>query len=72
MTMWTIYRETSDFPGKIVVRRIMILGGEAYPAPKPSYIGDSLEDARRMIPPEADHCIHRSPDDHPSIVESWL
>jgi hypothetical protein len=74
VTAWTIYWicEPPGAPGKFVVRRQVIRGGEVIRDPLPAYVGDSLDDAYAVIPPEADTRLLRSPDDHATIVETWL
>jgi hypothetical protein len=70
--MFTIYRSPDDHPGRYVVRRFTIAGGEPVPDPEPMFVGRSLEAAREAIPPEADTCLSRSPSDEPSILETWV
>jgi hypothetical protein len=72
--MWTLYRSPDDHPGLYVVRRWVVprSGGDPVPDPEPLYVGRSASEARAAIPSQADAIIHRSPDDEPSIVETWF
>ncbi|MFI5460428.1 MAG: hypothetical protein ACHRXM_33850 [Isosphaerales bacterium] len=74
LSMFTVYHSPDDHPGRYVVRRFSIVAGSAEPVPdpEPMFVGPSLTAAREAVPPEADACIHRSPDDEASIVETWL
>jgi hypothetical protein len=72
LTMWTVYDNPTDYPGKVVVRRWRAVGDEPTPDPEPCYVGDDLSAARQSIPPEANYCLIRSPDDDPAIMETWL
>jgi hypothetical protein len=67
-------RSPDDHPGRYVVRRFEIRPGVAEPIgdPEPMFVGRTLAAAREAIPPEAGACLHRSPSDPPSIVETWL
>jgi hypothetical protein len=74
LAMFTVYRSPVDYVGRLVVRRFSIVAGNTEPVPdfEPIFVGPSLEAARAAVPPEAGVCFHRSPDDEPSIVETWL
>lgn len=71
MVVWTITYNAPDVPGKYAVRGHDILptGPRAHQANL--FVGDTLEEARRAIPPGMVHSP-RSVDDDPVIVESWL
>lgn len=75
LTLWTIYRNPSDFPGKWVLRGHDI-GGPADSEPASiahpdCVVADTLEQARAAVPPGL-ACIPRSESDDPTIVEVWL
>lgn len=70
---WTIYQDPDDFPGKWVVRRFAIThNGEVSieADTEPLIVTDSLNEARKVIPPGA-YCIGRHPEDDPAIYEVW-
>lgn len=70
LPIFTIYFNTSDFPGKYVVR--------LWDGDKPlrmASVKDTLEEARATIPmdcPVPYRNVGRSATDDPVIVESWL
>jgi hypothetical protein len=72
MSIWTVYDNPADYPGKYVARRFDIDAG----GPKPSssiIIAQSLEMLRDILQFEMHlTCLARSPEDDPKIVESWL
>jgi hypothetical protein len=71
--VWTIYWIVPPgAPGVFVVRRREVHRDGIIGDPLPAYVGDSLAEARNVVPFEANHCIHRAPDDHPTIIESWV
>lgn len=72
-TLWTIYRSPEGPPARYAVRRWRAIEGTFGPVadPEPSFTGDTLAGARLAVPFEAAHLLHRSPDDDPSIVETW-
>lgn len=74
LPIWTIYENPSDYPGKFVVRRGAVMqGGTYYLDPAPSFVGDSLAEARASLPHERGLVrMSRSPGDAPQIVEVWL
>jgi len=71
-SFWTVYWICPPGePGEFVVREWVaspqgVAGGEVL------YRGQSLEAAHAAIPDEACARLNRSPDDHPSVVETWL
>lgn len=69
---YAIYFNPKDFPGQYVVRAFLTTEGpDPIPFVKPAYVGDSLEDARAVIPQGRVH-FPRFPQDPPSVVEVWL
>jgi len=70
LAFWVIYNKPSDYPNHFVVRRQRALPGEIVPE-KLAQIAETLEEARKLIPPGL-YCLGRFPDDDPVIVESWI
>jgi hypothetical protein len=67
LTIWAIYHNPTDHPGKFVARKFL---GE-----KPTtecQIGDSLEDLRMEMRRMGLAFFPRMPGDEPQIVETWL
>lgn len=70
LSMWTIYEHPSDYPQGYVTRKWIITGdGEGHPGAA-RYRPD-LEAARAAVPADL-HRIDRSPDDDPTVVETWI
>ena len=72
LRIFTIYSHPLDLPdAEYVVRGFTITA--AGPLPEAEVlIAQTLDEARGLIPWEADTCILPGPDDPPAIVESWL
>lgn len=64
--IFTVFCNPKDFPGKYVVR---LFDGKA--PTRLLSVKDTLEDARKTIPPLFKR-VDRSPTDDPVIVETWL
>lgn len=72
LTIWVIYYGPLDHPGKYVVRGHNVIRGQPEPVPhKLALTCDTLEQARRLLPPDL-HRIDRHPCDEPEIVETWV
>lgn len=72
MSLWTIYFNPRDFPGKYVARRHDIFRGEKGPqASHEHFVADSLDEIRDRLPMGL-VCLSRSDDDEPQILETWL
>jgi hypothetical protein len=76
MSLWTVYYDPKDFPGKYVVRRGDIFrsktpSGEHHMPSDEYYVADSLEEVRGKIP-WGMVCLHRAEEDEPQIVEVWV
>ena len=70
--VWVIYEDPSDFPGKFVVRRRMVLAdGAEKVARDPDAVVDDLESARAAVP-DGLMVFPRDPTDDPVIVETWM
>jgi hypothetical protein len=73
LSTWTIFASPADAPGRFVVRRFDVVQGQADPVPQDDVtVHLTLESARNAVPDSADMCFQRSPDDPPSIVETWM
>lgn len=76
--MWVIYSSLPAWPRTFTVlswptvRTAETAGSGRVPDPTPLYTGPSLHDARCAVPDGADTCLHRCPDDDPSIIETWI
>lgn len=66
LDMYTIYCKPFDYPNNYVVRKFR---GDA-PTDE-IHIGDTLEEARAFIPYGLVKLM-RDPQDHPSVVETWV
>jgi len=72
LTMFTIFEKPKDYPDKFVVRGFDVERGNPEPHPHAVHIVcNSLEEARSAVPSGL-YCIARSPEDHQSVVETWL
>jgi hypothetical protein len=69
-SMWVIYHNPVDYPGKWVVRVWRIGEGRVSPLPDP-FVYDSLDEARRHIPSWAIR-IEREKVDEPHVKEMWM
>ena len=70
MHIFTIFENTSDHPGKFVVRSLPITAGGSIPSPDCKAF-DLLEEARSIIPKGREK-FSRSPKNDSCILESWL
>jgi NAD-dependent SIR2 family protein deacetylase len=72
MSIWTVYHNPTDFPGKFVVRRHVIFHGQTEPqATTEHFVADSLDEIRRMVPQGLVR-LARFDEDDAKIVEVWL
>lgn len=72
LTMWQVFFSPLDCPGLYVVRAFDIVVGLTEPVPRAhAEVMPSLELARDAIPPGL-YRLERSPDDHESVVETWM
>jgi hypothetical protein len=71
MSMWVVYSDPKDFPGKYVARRHDLYHGREAAASDEHYVADTLEEIRAAIPGDL-VCFARLPDDDVKIVETWL
>lgn len=73
LSLYTIYKNPTDYPGKFVVRRWSVGNKDGVPTPdkEPTIVTDDLEKARGVIP-FGYNMFLRNEDDDPKIVETWL
>jgi hypothetical protein len=72
LLIYVITYGTRDYGGKYVVRDQAVLpGGEIRIAPHPRAVCDTLEEARRAVPPGVVR-LQAFQDDDPAIVETWI
>ena len=69
--MWVIYFDPLDQPKKWVVRCWHIGEGKVE-AEREAFVCNSLEEARRALPPQAATRLNRDPSDEKQIVEMWF
>jgi hypothetical protein len=50
MFVYTIYDNPADHPGRVVLRRFNVTGSGTRPDPEPIYVGDSVSEARALLP----------------------
>jgi len=78
---WVIFENPADFPGQFVVRRNVLLVGNANVSDsqptgyaiedKPWLVVESLSQARALIPDDC-YNLGRQNGDEPQIVEVWI
>jgi hypothetical protein len=77
LSVWVIYQNPRDYPGRVVVRRqvvrVVVPGQTAdiVPDPAPVAVVDTVTEARRALPPGLVLCP-RFPEDDPALVEAWI
>jgi len=77
MSLYVIYHHVKDYPGKFPVKRWNLKSATAEAdqvrARESQLVGvvDSLEEARKLIPPGL-HNVGRREEDDPVIVEAWI
>lgn len=71
LTVWTIYREPSDYPGCWVLRAHDIFPGEKTYPHEFCFVAMTLGEIRAKVPPGT-LCIGRTAQDNPAIYESWV
>ena len=69
--LWTVYDNPTDFPGQFVVRRFTVTAAEVRRGDNPWSVKDTLEEARKTLPPGL-VCMGRTSLDDSKIVETWL
>jgi hypothetical protein len=77
MSLYVIYQDVKDYPGKFLIKRWNLTSATAevdqVRARESQLVGvvDSLEEARKLIPAGL-HNLGRSQQDDPVIVETWI
>lgn len=71
LSIFTIYNNPSDYPGKFVVRRWVVADGQERRDDGYLVLEDTLEAARLRLP-QGMVRMNRNDDDDPVIVENWL
>jgi len=74
LSIFTVYENPLDYPGRFVVRRFEVSADGAQPVPPPVAVVDTLAEARaaiRRVHP-CPVCMTRAEGDEPQIVESWI
>ncbi len=70
LSIYTIFNNPLDYPNKVVVRQFKIKAGKIGVTDN-IVLCDSVEEARNKIPKNLS-VLMRSPNDHTSVVESWI
>ena len=70
LTIWVIYKNPRDHPGKWVLRGQDVGSGTVTARPD-CMVADTYEEVHAALPPGL-HRLHRFPDDDPVIYETWL
>jgi hypothetical protein len=71
VTVWTIYREPSDHPGRGVLRAHDVFPGIRMQSHDFCFVAETLEEVRAKVPPGTS-CVGRASEDDPVIHESWI
>jgi len=71
VTVWAIYREPEDYPGRWVLRGHEVFPGRGLRAHSFCFLADTLDEARAKVPAGTKR-FRRSPEDHPAIHECWM
>jgi len=71
LTLYVITANTSDYPGRHVVRRHHVGPGTVGVDCRPVAVAADLDGARASVP-DGLHRLPPDPTDDPVIVESWL
>lgn len=69
LSIWTVYDHPADYPTCYVARRFEIVAGRVV-ATRDVFVSPYLYVIRAMIPGLVR--IERSPEDDPTILESWM
>jgi hypothetical protein len=69
LSIWTVYQNPSDYPGKFVARRSEITRDITHT--NDMFVANTLEEIRALLPVGL-HRIERYQLDDPVIVECWV
>ena len=72
LTIWTVYRNSRDFPRHIVVRPFVATPDNETYFHRCCCVYNSLDEARADLEAMDLLNIGRYPEDEPQIVESWI
>ncbi len=74
LTMWAIYENPADYPGKFVARELQVSAGKVVARADPLIVCSTLQQARKAIVGDRRDLLNvgRSEFDHASVVEVWL
>lgn len=73
LTVWVIYFNPRDYPGKYVLRGQDVLPGQSEPVMQSGcLVRDTLDEARAPVRERGLYRMHRHPLDEPTIVETWI
>jgi hypothetical protein len=70
LTIWTVYRNPTDYPGLWVLRPFDV-GPEGVQPRTDCVVADTLGKIREALPPGL-HRVSRDQSDYPAIYESWV
>lgn len=70
MTVWTVFFDPNDHPGKWVLRGFDVDAHGVQPRGECT-LADTLDEIREALPPGL-HCLGRLNGDEPAIYESWV
>jgi hypothetical protein len=70
LTVWTVYENPSDYPGRWVVRAFDVTA-HGVQARAHCTVTSTLDAARAVLPPGLTP-LGRNADDDPAIYESWV
>lgn len=72
LSIWTVYNDPLDYPGKIVARRFEVDASGSRPT-ESVIITDSIDKMREIMITQLHlNYMPREPGDDPKIVECWL
>jgi hypothetical protein len=71
LTIWVIYRNPADFPGKWVLRGQDAIAGGGVQPHATAYVADTLEELHAQLPPGL-VLLSPHPNDNPAIYETWI
>ena len=71
ITIYVVYANPSDFPGKYVGRKHWVRPDGVTVSPEPFAVADTLDEVRKEVP-EWLVRMDRQPDDDAAICEVWF
>lgn len=70
LAVYVIYKNPTDYPGRIVLRRQLVHAGRIDADPQPMYVGASIDEAHARLPPGLCRLAYTDPD--PAICQVWI